>query len=188
MRQIRKSIFETNSSSTHSVNIYGASNPPIYEYTLGEYVDPADHYIHIQFGEFGWGYDEYEDDFNKLQYLLTMILETHKATFGHGGIKTIDEFYMLDDFLLVESIVTEHIPECKGICIFDDGFEFHEYDDPEIDINNESHGYLYHNGYIDHQSCEDYHCLGDFLEDWGVSVEEFLFNPHVQLVIDNDNG
>ena len=184
MRQIRKRIFETNSSSTHSVSI---TNPKLDLSQLDEYVDPADHYIHIQFGEFGWGYDEYEDAYNKLAYLLTMILETQHATFGRSGFTTLEEFYMLDDFILLESIVTEVAKDCKGINIFNDGFKFNPYDDPEIDIKNESHGWLDHEGYIDHQSCEDYRCLADFLEDWGVSIEDFIFDENIQLVIDNDN-
>lgn len=184
MKQIRKNIFETNSSSTHSVSI---ANPKLNYDQLIDYVNPDDNMIHIQFGEFGWGYDEYEDAYNKLAYLLTMILETRKATFCRGGITTIDEYYMLDEFILVESIVTENTPGCKGICIDNDGFKFNEYDDPDIDIKNESHGYLDHNGYIDHQSCEDYESLNDFLEDWGTNITDFIFNENIQLVIDNDN-
>ena len=186
MRQTRNSIFETNSSSTHSVSIRGASNPPQYEYTLGAYIDPADHYIHIPFGEFGWGYDEYEDDYNKLQYLLTMIAETHKSNYYHPDYTSVDEFYNLDDFILLESIVCEHIPGCKGICIAS------EITDKIYDDVTDKEGNPYHsidiNGYIDHQSYENYTCLADFLEDNEITIEEFLFNPYVQLIIDNDNN
>lgn len=186
MKQIRKNIFETNSSSTHSVAIYGQSNPPMYEYTLGAYIDPADHYLHMKFGEFGWGYDEYEDDYTKLQYLLTMIAETASNDRFNPKFTNLEEFYALDDFILLESIVCEHIEGCKGINIIS------EITDKTYDDILDKDGNMYHSlefdGYIDHQSCEDYNCLADFLEAWDLSIEEFLFNPHVQLIIDNDNG
>lgn len=185
MKQLRKNIFETNSSSTHSVTINGKDK---YEWdALSGYVDDEDGKIHVELGEFGWGYDEYEDAYMKLSYLLTMILELRKATFGHTGIKTLEEYYNLDEFILVESIVVENTPGCKGIELKNADFNFNPYDDPEIDIKNETQGYLDHNGYIDHQSYEDYECLDDFLNSWDTSIEDFIFNESVQLIIDNDN-
>lgn len=180
MKQTRKSIFETNSSSTHSVTI---KNNDKYNYT-DFIVDPADHYIHMTFGEFGWGYDEFIDPMTKLQYLLTLLLEINKATFGREGITTIDEFYNLDEYILIESIVTEHVEGCKGICIYDDGFKVNEYEGP----NGETRYWTTHNGYVDHQSCEGYTSLYDFFEEWGTGIEDFIFNEKIELVIDNDNN
>lgn len=185
MKQIRKQIFETNSSSTHSVNF--RKNSDKYDWTaLDEYVNKDDNKLHIKFGEFGWGYDEYEDAYNKLSYVLTMIMETKQADYCHTGITSLDEYYNLDEFILVESIITEHVKDCTGIVI-DSKVVFEPYDDPEIDIKNESHGVIEHDGYIDHQSCEYYECLDDFLNDWGVDIESFIFDENIQLIIDNDN-
>ena len=184
MRQERHNIFETNSSSTHSVSLTNMSSDiPNFE-QLDSYVDPADHYIHMTFGEFGWGYDEYTDAYTKLQYLLTLLLEIKKATFGREGITTMDEFYNLDEYILIESIVTEHAKECKGICIYDDGLEVKEYEGPD----GETRYWTTHNGYVDHQSCENYDCLADFLDDWETDIETFVFNENNMLVIDCDNG
>ena len=47
--------------------------------------------------------------------------------------------------------------------------------------------YLEHPGYIDHQSCEDYGCLDHFLNRYGVTLEQFIFDPNVTLITDNDN-
>lgn len=43
------------------------------------------------------------------------------------------------------------------------------------------------NGYIDHQSYEDYRSISDFLDDWGTDLVNFIFNPNITLIIDNDN-
>ena len=185
MKQVRKNIFETNSSSTHSVSISGDSNPSTYTCTLDQYVSD-DGYLHIKFGEFGWGYDEYTDDYVKLQYLLTMIAETHKNDFYHPGYTSLDEFYDLDDFILLESIICEHVKDCKGIKV-----ESEVNDSVHNDITDKD-GNPCHiieiDGYIDHQSYEDYDCLNDFLDDWDLTIEKFLFNDNVELIIDNDNS
>lgn len=58
MKQIRKNVFETNSSSTHSIAI---SKKPV---TIGKY-------IHFGIGEFGWE----NDCVDTADYLYTAILE-----------------------------------------------------------------------------------------------------------------
>lgn len=184
MKQIRTQIFETNSSSSHSLN-FRKKDPKLNYAGLDEYVK-KDKKLHMKFGQFGWGYDEYEDAYNKLSYLLTMIIETKKATFCRSGITSLDEYYNLDEFILVEAIITEHVKDCTGI-IIDSKVEFNPYDDPEIDINNKSRGYVSHDGYIDHQSCEYYGCLDDFLNDYETDIENFIFDENIQLIIDNDN-
>ena len=40
---------------------------------------------------------------------------------------------------------------------------------------------------IDHQSYEDFKSMSDFLKCNHISIENFVFNPNVVLVIDNDN-
>lgn len=63
MKTIRRSVFETNSSSTHSISIIGKDN---YQY-------PKQNTIHCEFGEYGWGYDKLNTVYEKLSYVLTMI-------------------------------------------------------------------------------------------------------------------
>ena len=60
--QIRRGVFETNSSSTHAINIYKGSN----------YVIPE--HIVVRPGEFGWENDYYDDPVSKLSYLYTWCL------------------------------------------------------------------------------------------------------------------
>lgn len=63
MKTIRRKVFETNSSSAHTISLSFTDEID----TLG---DPGD-IIEIQLQEFGWGYDEYDDAYNKLSYVLT---------------------------------------------------------------------------------------------------------------------
>lgn len=64
--KIRKGVFETNSSSMHSICFSGENN-------FTEYDSP----IYVEFGEFGWGYDELNTAQEKLSYVLTYISECY---------------------------------------------------------------------------------------------------------------
>lgn len=62
MRQIRRSVFETNSSSSHSISISGEDSWDIPTYTL-----------YAGFDEYGWDNDDFYGVENKLSYVLTMV-------------------------------------------------------------------------------------------------------------------
>lgn len=67
MKQIRRGVFETNSSSTHSVTVdHSKGLSPNYLYVSD------DGYVHAEFGEFGWEVWDYTDQETRLSYLLTM--------------------------------------------------------------------------------------------------------------------
>lgn len=178
--QIRNSVFETNSSSVHSVVIQGKST----NYTPSSWnnkVEWSDYFneerIAVELGEFGWGYDYYSDAYTKLQYLLTMICEIYssKQEYCDGNdIKAfLDAVYTSDDFINLSSIINDKM----GYSIFIS---------PEPYYNDFQHLEL--NGYIDHQSVEYYNCLNDFLADWHInSIEDFIFDCSISLIIDNDN-
>lgn len=94
-RQIRRSCFETNSSSTHAICI-----------TKDGY-DKED-FIRFDIGEFGWETDTYNDMYSKASYLITAIFS--------GGIDYADEKLqelknILDDNNIEYSIPT---PEIKS--------------------------------------------------------------------------
>ena len=67
-RQIRKSVFETNSSSTHAICITKKKD----NYKIPKHID-------FEFGEFGWEYGEYSDTRNKASYLITAIFSFSKS-------------------------------------------------------------------------------------------------------------
>ena len=69
-RKIRKNVFETNSSSTHSISIvFSKDGLEPSEFVLNE-----DNELVITYGNFdSWeSYGEYNDQFTKLSYLVTL--------------------------------------------------------------------------------------------------------------------
>ena len=78
-RQIRSNVFETNSSSTHSIAI---SKKPV---TIGKY-------IYFGIGEFGWE----NDCVNTANYLYTAILEQDKADELLAQLKSILDNYSIE--------------------------------------------------------------------------------------------
>ena len=66
MLTIRKNVFETNSSSTHSLVI--SKRDRSYDY---EGLIIADGVLHISFGEYGWGPAILKSPHEKLSYLIT---------------------------------------------------------------------------------------------------------------------
>ncbi len=72
MHKIRHGIFETNSSSSHSIVIAAGACKD----TLG--VDP-DGIVRIQGRDFGWEIDEYRDAMTKASYCLTYV-KSNKLT------------------------------------------------------------------------------------------------------------
>lgn len=65
-RQIRRSCFETNSSSTHAICIAK------YGYEKCDYIE-----FHI--GEFGWEFETYNDLYSRASYLITAIFDSNKS-------------------------------------------------------------------------------------------------------------
>ena len=61
-RKIRQGVFETNSSSTHSICIVKTADIRI----------PAS--LHLTMGEFGWECENYNDSETKASYLYTGLL------------------------------------------------------------------------------------------------------------------
>ena len=100
-RQVRRNVFETNSSSMHSLSI---AKRGITEYL---HVDECTNKVVTEFSEFGWGYDEYNDPETKLSYLVTMIGESRNCY-------SIEEIYETNDFKKINDVVSARC-ECDGI-------------------------------------------------------------------------
>lgn len=161
-RKIRKGVWETNSSSCHSVSI---SKNKIMNFALPGLDE--DGFLIAHFDEFGWEINRYNNPTSKLSYALTMVAMIHNEEFFNEV-----EFYELDDFKMIEDVVKNKIPDCEGIQMAEHSFD------------NEFWGI---DGYIDHQSYECYSCLQDFLNDYDITLEDFIFNANVILQTDNDN-
>jgi hypothetical protein len=158
MKQIRRNVFETNSSSTHSISI--RKDYPLENSWL--FVDD-DGYIHAEFGEFGWEIESYTGQIDKLSYLLTMTTYFNDCDIWYADaerVENIERFMQTDDFKQISDAVAEYTG-CKGIVIDDSS------------------------GYIDHQSV---YCstLDEFLNYNSTSILEFIFGG-VVVHTDNDN-
>ena len=179
MQTIRKSVFETNSSSVHSLTV--KKNDMVlkpYKMDLN-----YENKLVLEFGEYGWGYDTLTTVFDKLCYLLTMVGETELRNMSHEITSPHDVLKNSSGFILLENFVTQWIVDCAGIEI--NGLQMtiqeYRYNDSlikYIDLTD---------GYIDHQSVEDYSSLEDFLYQNDTSVENLVLNDNVSIIIDNDN-
>ena len=174
MKQIRNGVFETNSSSTHSVSISYMRSNYWSEDCLSSFID-YDNKVHVEFGEFGWEMDSYDSPYDKLQYIVTMLAETEGAK-----IATVDELFETDGFKMINDAVADYC-HCDGIWI-EGNMQIESYE-----WNGQTHMYLEHDGYIDHQSHEDYGSVQDFLDDYNVDVTKFIFDGGVCVITDNDN-
>ena len=174
MKTIRRNVFETNSSSTHSVSVSNKNSDYCGNNCLDSFID-YDNRVHVRFGEFGWEIDSYRTPYEKLQYIVTMLAETEGRS-----VLTTSDFFETKGFKLINEAVGYYC-HCDGIWI-DSNMKMSCYE-----WDNKTYCYLNHDGYIDHQSCEDYDSVQDFLDDYGVDINQFLFDNGVVVHTDNDN-
>lgn len=162
MKTARENVFETNSSSMHTVTVRGKGDINNC-YRINDI-------IKVYPDEYGWDGDPCNDFDSKLAYAMSMMLHTE-----YPGFNQYDEMFEVDQDIL---------EDLQGYKILIDAIR--EHGKCEKIVVGRSGGY-YPYGYIDHQSYEDYHSLQDFLDDWNVDAERFLFDDGVTVWIDNDN-
>jgi len=163
MNQVtRQGAFETNSSSTHSIVIAGS------DFVSSKLHSNDNDEIEAHGGEFGWGYDEFNDAETKLAYCVTYLMASmqnniEQESFTKKDMEWLGFLGNTDSKLgmLVNVIVSE---TGKNIRFMKDTCDFHPW------------------GYIDHDS--DYVC-GDAFES-EESLRSFIFNPDSTLIIDGN--
>lgn len=149
---VRRGVFETNSSSSHVLSIgwgeFGADRIPL-----------DDGVCRIYPGEFGWGYERYQDAASKASYCLTYAMGGYD-----GAKKNAAQLEMLRRVVSVS--VDAPVEFCPHEKMRDWDYEW---------------------GYIDHQSNkgEGDYCAVAFESD--EALRAFIFNPASVLIIDNDN-
>lgn len=95
MKQIRRDVFETNSSSVHTLQISKDGLEPS-ELKLNK-----DGNIEVELGEFGKNYMIYNTQYEKLQYLISFI--------AYGCYYyDLEELYKNYDFMTVRNAVCEY--------------------------------------------------------------------------------
>lgn len=176
-KAIRNCIFETNSSSVHTLVLRKEpSNKYLDENDRAKYLY-GDDKIDIFLGEFGWGYDIVSGFREKAGYLATMIAEKYKWL---EDKETVSYEYRPMDKIIE---MTREDPEWEDIVsIISSNFGIGSSDDIVLDCNYTDPGDFY----IDHQS--RYPSIYDFLEaNGGYSLSDYLFNEDIAVEIDNDN-
>lgn len=163
MLKIRNNVFETNSSSTHSIAISKKSRGYSYDLPV------EDGCLKLRCGEFGWGPCLLRTPYDKLTYILTYLIcdlldnEGMDSYIKFGS----DDYYKALDLIAEDDDINSLLESIKEECSDIEEFEF-GFDD----------GY-YAFGYIDHQSF-------DMIKD-----EDFIdviFNNNIMIIIDNDNS
>jgi hypothetical protein len=158
MIQIRKNVFETNSSSTHSLVI--SNKERTYNYSLP--VEAG--VLTIPFGEFGWGPELLVEPIEKLSYLVTDRIDLYDIP---EEIK--DDEDAIQSLIRDSEPINEIIDAIKYCCP--------EIEEVRFEIGDSWNPF----GYVDHQSC------GTSRSE-GLSIEEIVFSNKVIIMISNDNG
>lgn len=161
MRQIRHKVFETNSSSVHTITI-----PVEHRLAPNQMKLSADGYIHISFDDFGRHHCVYREQRDKLSYLLTMArtVEGYADSWWYDGTLKSDIRRLVKSqaFKQVSSAIAAYT-NSKGVWI-----------DRDWD------------GVVDHQTAGDYDSFQDFLDKNNIDIVRFVFDPDVVLTTDSD--
>ena len=171
MKSIRNSVFETNSSSTHSLTLVQKSSKNIYTLSENGYLEAGfDDY----FSEFS--YDVYSTVEEKLRFLLTLLAsfyyeykrnEYFKQTgkWIYGQYTTQKELKSMEEFKEIQRLVKKNIRGCKGLRFRKNSFD----EKGEVTGGIDTHH---------HQEC---HNLKSYLQKNGVTLEQFLFSPNIVI-------
>lgn len=166
MFTIRRNVFETNSSSMHSISYSPkkANAQLDLEQVKGEYNGRT---IVGTFGEYGWGYDVLCSLEEKLSYVLTSI-RYFDRTVDEDNVDALEALKASKYYVWLAEM-------------------FHEYLGCKLDVQLNRDDY-YTMGYIDHQSTDT---LTDYIKDdedhFKMSVMQLLLDDSYTIVIDNDN-
>ena len=163
MRQVRRGVFETNSSSTHTITIKGEN-----KLEKSEFSTDINGKVRAKFGNYGWAFHPLETQAERLSYLLTMArIKTgcDEYIWGDGTTKKDKRnFEVTREFQAISDAVARNTPDCTGI---------------RIDIDD------YDEGELDHQSHEEFNSLEEFLDHCGTTIDEFIFGGDIEI---NDGG
>lgn len=94
MKQMRRNIFETNSSSVHAISIDGSGLEP------SNFIIDKDGTIYTEYGQFGKNYEIFNTQYDKLSYLVSLCYYFMR---GYG-----DDIYDCWEFQSIEEAVCEY--------------------------------------------------------------------------------
>ncbi len=126
MKTIRQSVFETNSSSTHSVTIatgYDTSK------MKGNYKDVD---FVVQRGEFGWETYTHSDFYTKLEYAYTLAAPHYWDSRDNGDYLEVTEDNR--ELTMLEKVLQEELSPNSILFKNNDGYVDHQSQDNILDI------------------------------------------------------
>lgn len=154
MIKIRKNVFETNSSSSHSL-VYevnsrtGDINKPDIDYDIHLYDfagdDPKKGILAIHFGEYGWGSDPCDSFRSKLSYLMTQNIPGHGMEY-YGNVYDKKEIRIetqeqwdevIEKYVLTDPKIIKILDLIKEKCPHIKGFKFYWYDPGSWDMEED---------------------------------------------------
>lgn len=161
--QIRQSVFETNSSSTHAISV--AEFFPE-DWNVSYKVPERVHFVLDE--EFGWEFETYDDTDSKAAYLWLIICDMY------SDIKELDEL----------KAVKAHIKEVlTNAGVKEVTFDMGSY--KESCWKNDGSMSLEYPGYIDH--CYDAHDFAKILLERDDMLLAYLFDSDSCVATGNDN-
>jgi hypothetical protein len=187
--QIRHGVFETNSSSSHSLSLsekFDKNDTTLIDLDFD--IDPTDTYIQVKYGEFGWEEEEFNDSKTKLSYVVTFLNDvvrvdgtTNEVYVDREVVSDID--YCKKGNPSLEKYLDPNIYPKLREMLDEVVFEYTGYKIQTID--NDASSY-FKQGYIDHQSMSLL-VFEDIFES-KEKLANFIFNKKSTLHTGNDQG
>ena len=165
----RLNVFETNSSSVHSITLDGTN--------VNDIVVSDDGYVHVKLGYFGKTYDEFNNSYDKLCYVILICCYSYRIPLycyhptdnpedNEGWVECASELVDTIDYKRIEDCVVTELNKQNRICY-------------GIKLIPSDCG-------IDHQSAYKYEDIDEFLTDNNLEdLHEFIFGRAV-LHTDSD--
>ena len=178
MKTIRNSVFETNSSSMHSISLTGKRVIKIPNYALD-----------FECGEFGWKEESFAGSQSKLSYVLTAIqyyTEQPEYVVKPDNISWADWEKHPDSIKYekdcIDAVLNSKYLQWVKEILEDAGVLYYP---KTLNISGDKYNRF---GYIDHQSTDTLDEIWSSDEkEFKENIKEFIFNPNWVLFTDNDN-
>ena len=165
----RLNVFETNSSSVHSITLDGTN--------VNDIVVSDDGYVHVKLGYFGTNYNEFNNSYDKLCYSILVCCYGYRIPLycyyptdcpedNEGWVECALELVETIDYKRIEDCVVTELNRQNRVCY-------------GIKLEPSNCG-------IDHQSAYDYEDINEFLTNNNLEdLHEFIFGRAV-LHTDSD--
>lgn len=177
MKVTRSSVFETNSSSVHTITI-GETNK-----NLKADLEDAKkiHSFGLNFDMYEWGPDTVDTPWGKVSYLMAAIW----CIDGYNMIPDDSDIWVHDSKMISKAMA--YIINSDGMKLIQEAINDYYGKEIELVWNDTSCA-----PHIDHQSVEYYKSFNDFLKENNLDtvdkLRNFIFDDGSYIIVSNDNG